>query len=138
VVDALKLLGAKKLSVITPYEEWNNQRLKPYMEAMGFEVLNVDGHPTPASGAVAICDHDPEEIVEFGVKMCRPEADALLCSCTDWRSLEIVEQLEKLTGKTVITSNQATIWDVSRKLGVQGPIHGFGSLLEGLAMAPSL
>ncbi len=137
VTKALHSVGAKKVSVITPYPDWNNQRLGPYLEAKGFEVLNVDGHPAPASGKVAICDHDPEEIIEFGMQKCHPEADVLLCSCTDWRSLEVASRLEELTGKTVITSNQATIWDVSSKLGITGPVDGYGRLFEGLGAALS-
>jgi maleate cis-trans isomerase len=132
VVDALNLLGAKKLSIITPYPEWNNQRLKPYLEANGFEVLHVDGHPKPSSGSVPIRDHEPEEIVDFAIERCRPEADVLLVSCTAWRALEVVDEMEERTGKPVITSNQATIWAVLQRLGIEGPIDGFGSFFRGL------
>jgi maleate isomerase len=37
VVEALRFFGAKRLSVATPYPEWNNQRLRTYLEAQGFE-----------------------------------------------------------------------------------------------------
>src|SRR5947199_10393441 len=43
VVEALRFFGAKKISVATPYPEWNNGRLRAYLEAQGFEVLNVEG-----------------------------------------------------------------------------------------------
>ena len=136
VVEALHHFGAKKLSVITPYPEWNNQRLKEFMEAKGFEVLHVDAHPKPSSGAILAYDQDPDEILEFGIEKCRPEADVLFCSCTDWRALEAAERLEASIGKPVVTSNQATIWAVLRRLGVTEPIHGFGRLLENLAPSP--
>lgn len=137
VVEALHHYGAKKLSVITPYPEWNNLRLKEFMEAKGFEVLNVDPHPKPSSGAILAYEQDPDEILEFGIEKCDPEADVLFCSCTDWRSLEAAERLEAATGKPVVTSNQATIWAVLRRLGVTEPIHGFGRLLENLVPSPS-
>ena len=137
-VEALNELGAKKVSVVTPYPNWNNQLLAPYLEAKGFEVLNLDGHPKTGSGQVPIPDHDPEEIVEFGVAKCHPDADVLFCSCTDWGALEVVERLEALVGKPVVTANQATIWLVARQLGIPGPIDGFGSLLrDRLAMVPA-
>ncbi len=132
VVEALKTSGAKRLSVVTPYPEWPNQRLKAYLEALGFEGLHVDGHPRTASGALDISDQDPEEIVEFGAEKCRPEADALFCSCTAWRALEAVDELEQRTGKPVVTSNQANIWATFRKAGINQPIYGFGKLLESL------
>jgi maleate cis-trans isomerase len=134
VVEALRALGARRLSVATPYPDWNNQRLRAYLEAQGFEVLNVDGEPTAAkSGNQGINDQPPESVVEFAARACRPEADALLCSCTAWRAVEAVDALEQRTGKPVVTSNQATIWASLRALGLTQPIRGFGRLLERLA-----
>ena len=66
VVEALRFFGARRLSVATPYPEWNNQRLRAYLEAQGFEVLNVDGEPrAAASGNQGINDQDPEEVADF-------------------------------------------------------------------------
>ena len=77
VVEALRFFGARKISVATPYPDWNNKQLRSYLEALGFEVLNVEGEPrAAASGNQGINDHDPEEVVAFASKACRPEADA--------------------------------------------------------------
>jgi maleate isomerase len=74
VVEALRFFGARRLSVATPYPEWNNQRLRAYLEAQGFEVLNVDGEPrAAASGNQGINDQDPEEVAEFAARVCRPQ-----------------------------------------------------------------
>jgi maleate isomerase len=130
VVDALRAFGARRLSVATPYPEWNNRKLHSYLEAQGFEVLNVDGEPrAAAAGNQGINDQPPDTVVEFAAGVCRPEADALLCSCTAWRSVEAVDALERRTGKPVVTSNQATIWAALRALRVAQPIRGFGRLL---------
>ena len=129
VVDALRTLGARRLSVATPYPDWNNQRLRAYLEASGFEVLNVDGDPeAAAAGNQGINDQTPESVVDFAARACRPDADALLCSCTAWRAVEAIDALERRTGKPVVTSNQATIWSALRALGAREPIHGFGRL----------
>ena len=134
VVEALRFFGAKRISVASPYPNWNNEKLRAYLEAEGFEVLNVEGEPWAAkAGAQGINDQDPEVVVEFSSGVCRPEADALLCSCTAWRSLEAVDELEKRTGKPVVSSNQATIWATFRKLGMAPPMQGFGKLLESLS-----
>jgi maleate isomerase len=134
VIEALRFFGARRLSVATPYPEWNNQQLRRYLEAMGFEVLNVDAEPAAArSGNQGINDQDPAVVIEFASRACRPEADALLCSCTAWRSVEAVGELERRTGKPVVTSNQASIWASLRALGVRERIAGFGRLLASLA-----
>src|SRR5438093_2076627 len=133
VVDALRHFGARRLSVATPYPDWNNQRLRAYLEASGFDVLNVDGEPRAAkSGNQGINDQDPEDVVTFASRVCRPEADALLCSCTAWRSVEAAAELERRTGKPVVTSNQASIWASFRALKLAPEIRGFGRLLESL------
>ena len=134
VVEALRFFGARKISVATPYPQWNNDKLRAYMEAQGFEVLNVEGEPWASqAGHQGINDQEPEVIVEFASKVCRPEADVLFCSCTAWRAVEAVEEMEKRTGKLVVTSNQATIWATFRNAGITQPIYGYGKLLENLA-----
>jgi len=133
VVEALRFLGAKKVSVATPYPEWSNRKLRAYLEAAGFEVLNVDGEPTAAqAGNQDINDQPPEVIREFATQVCRQEAEALLCACTAWRSLEVASDLESLTGRLLVTSNQATIWNTFRKVGIRQPLKGFGQLLASL------
>ena len=132
VIEALRLLGAKRISIASPYPRWNNEKLRAYMEAQGFEVLNLEADPRAAqAGNQGINDQDPEEIVEFAARTCHPEAEALFCSCTAWRALEAVEELERRTGRPVVTSNQATIWATFRKLGVDRQIDGYGRLLDG-------
>lgn len=136
VVEALRSFGVRRISVATPYPEWNNQRLRTYLEAQGFDVLNLEAEPTAArAGNQGINDQDPAVIVDFASRACRPDADALLCSCTAWRSLEAVEEIERRTGKPVVTSNQASIWMTLRRLGHVEPIAGFGRLLRMLAPA---
>jgi maleate cis-trans isomerase len=115
VVEALRAVGARTVSVATPYPDWNNQRLRAYLEALGFTVLNVEGEPrAAASGNQGINDFDPEDVVAFASRVCT--------------------ELERRTGKPVVTSNQASIWAAYRALGLTPRIAGFGRLLEGLAL----
>jgi maleate isomerase len=106
------------------------------LEAQGFEVLNVDGEPrAAAAGNQGINDQEPAEVAEFATRVCRPKADALLCSSTAWRSVEAIAAIEARTGKPAVSSNQATIWTALRALGITRPITGFGRLLEDLIPA---
>jgi len=137
VVDALRFFGARRISVATPYPDWNNRQLRAYLEALGFEILSLDGEPRAArSGNQGINDRDPEEVIEFASRVCKPDADALLCSCTAWRSVEAVGEIERRIGKPVVTSNQACIWKAFRAIGLVAPIKGFGRLLEHIEAAP--
>ncbi len=129
VIQALRSLGAKRISVATPYPEWVNIQLKKYYQSLGFEVLNVQGEPKAAeAGHQGINDQAPESILDFAPEVCKPEADILFCSCTAWCSFEVVEELERRVGRPVVTSNQATIWATLKQLRLDVKDSMFGAL----------
>ncbi len=131
IVEAFRWLGAHKVSIATPYGEGENSRLRTFFDAADFQVLNVDGDPRTADKADAqTSDEGSEAVLEFACGVCHPQADVLLCACTAWRSLEVVEDLEQRLDRPVITANQATMWAALRKAGVTHPISGFGRLLD--------
>ncbi|KVR69009.1 Asp/Glu racemase [Burkholderia cepacia] len=111
VVTALRAAGAKRLCVVTPYPNDLNARLQVYLENAGFEVAVIAGDERSAAhGHRAVNDQDPTDIAEFAIRNWTGDADALFCSCTAWRAMEAVPEIQAATGKPVITSNQATIW----------------------------
>jgi maleate isomerase len=118
VAQALRHVEARRLSIITPYPSWTNQKLGAYYTSEGFEVLNIEGNAQAAAGGHrAVNDQEPEEIFEFGAQHFKNGADALFCSCTAWRALEVQPRLERRLNVPVITSNQATIWAAFRSVG---------------------
>lgn len=58
----------------------------------------------------------------------RPEADVAIISCTNFCSLEVIEQLEKDLGKPVVTSNTASMWKLLQPVGVEDKITGASKL----------
>jgi maleate cis-trans isomerase len=71
-----------------------------------------------------------EAAYELALKVNSKENDAIFISCTNFRSIEIIDRLETETSKPVITSNQATLWHALRKLGLKDSVKGYGRLLE--------
>jgi maleate isomerase len=132
ILEALRFFRAGRISVATPYPEWNNERLLTYLKAAGIQVLNLEGDPRPATIAIhaPLWDQEPEEVLASASRACRPEAEALLCACTAWRTVEVADALERRLGVPVVTANQATIWATLRRIGIMEPIHGFGRLLS--------
>ena len=51
-----------------------------------------------------------------------PEAEVIFISCTAWRTIEIIDLLEKDLRKPVITSNQATMWAILKKMGIRAEL----------------
>lgn len=130
VVEALRELKALKIAIVTPYIEEINKREKVFMESIGFEVVYEKG--LGISDTIEIAKISPGTVYRLGKEALAkaPEADALFLSCGNLRTIEILSTLEKDMGKPVISSNQALLWSALRMVGVNEPIHGFGSLLE--------
>lgn len=128
VIRALRAIGAKHIVVGTPYLDEINQREADYLEAAGFEVLAITGFNLEKdSDMVRVA---PDYIREFALSLDHPEADAIFISCGALRTLDVIGEIEKSTGKPAICSNQAMIWDTLRLAGIEDRIEGYGQLLS--------
>lgn len=129
VAQALKEMGIKKVSVATPYVEWVNQREKRFLEESGFKVLRIEGLGFDMKDITA---SNPDVAYKQAKKVDRPDADGIFISCTAFRTVEMLEILERDLGKPVVSSNQALMWMLLKMARVRGPICGFGKLLTKL------
>jgi len=58
------------------------------------------------------------EVFRFVFEQDRRGADAAIISCTNLRTLDVIEPLEKVLGAPVVSSNQASLSGVLRHLGL--------------------
>ncbi|MBW1997051.1 MAG: aspartate/glutamate racemase family protein [Deltaproteobacteria bacterium] len=133
---ALSALGIKRLAVATPYTAEINNIERSLLNDMGYEVTGIVGYhenvrPQDLKNDM-IGRLSPEVALELGRAVNGPENDALFISCTNFRSIEIIERLEIETGKPVISSNQVTMWHSLRKMGIDDRINGLGRLFDSL------
>ncbi|MEH6579333.1 MAG: hypothetical protein V7731_19895 [Amphritea sp.] len=128
VMRALKAIDAKRIVVATPYLDEINQMEKEYMESRGFEILDIQGLQLEKDSEMIRVT--PDCIMRFAESLDRPDADAIFISCGALRSIDIIDALERRTGKPVITSNQAMAWDVMRLAGINDTFQGYGTLLK--------
>jgi len=126
VVEALKITGLKRLSVGAPYLDSIMDKLKDFLEKNGFEVVKIKGLNMVCGEGGLSLDATYNLIREIDA----PDADGIFISCTDFKTVELLEILESDFGKKVISSNQATMWKLLRLVGMKTPICGFGSLLR--------
>ncbi|WP_457750956.1 maleate cis-trans isomerase family protein [Thermococcus sp.] len=126
VVEALKILDAQSLLVITPYTEEINRREKEFLEANGFEVLDLRG--LEIEDNLQIGRLEPYEAYRLAKASFIEEADAVFISCTNLRTFEIIEALEEDLGLPVVTSNQASLWLALREMDVMERIPELGKL----------
>lgn len=128
VADALNELGVRRIAVCTPYPEELNQRLRTFYTTAGFDIVNFayeDDGILQGTAAEA-----RETALRMAVGVDTPQAEAILISCTAFEGAgESIELIEEITGKPVVTSNQATFWACLRALGVSEHIPGAGRLM---------
>ena len=73
---------------------------------------------------------DQDYLYEVLSKIDLNGADALFVSCTALPVLEIIDKLEKKLNTTVLSSNQALIWDTLVKIKKNNSVEGFGKLFQ--------
>ncbi len=130
VLRALEALGARKISVATPYIDGVNEAERRFLEENGFEVLRIRGLGILRNTEIGRVP--PERVLELAKQTFVPGSDAVFISCTNLKTFSVIGRLESELGKPVVTSNQASLWAALRSLGTDVRISGLGRLLEEL------
>ena len=127
-VDALRLLGANKVSIGAPWSKTMDKPMVEFMQASGFEVVHSE-----VVGFVASVDLGrvgPETAYELARRADRPDADAIIMPGGNWASMPVVERLERELGKPVLVNNAVSLWAGLRLLKQKEGIAGYGRLLR--------
>ncbi len=133
IVHALRALGASGIALATPYHDVLNDHEIDFLGEHGITTLSVRGLGIGGGGAheyVKIARVPREEVLAHIRAADHPDAQAMLVSCTDFATLDILAQLERELGKPVVTSNLATWWLALRTAGVHDRFTEFGRLLQ--------
>lgn len=123
----LKALGAKRISVLTPYTSEVSRPFADYFTARGFEVVNLECLGLLDDGDIARVSR--QTILDGARSAMREDADAVFLSCTALRAVECIDEVEQVLGKPAVSSNQASVWLTLRRAGIDDQIPGFGKLL---------
>ena len=133
-VSALRRLGVRRVSVLSPHVDELNERLHRFLTDSGFEVVHLRG----LNKLSAIEDIPQEDIRQLVLQLVdRPDADGIFVSCTGMRTSSILDSLESDTGKPVVSAMQASVWDVMLKAGFTPDVAGVGSLFRQPTLQPA-
>jgi len=124
---AFAALGARRISVLTPYTVPVNQAIAAHLAAAGVEVLSITGFDLEGDDEMTAVP--PAATAAAAAECCHPAADLLFVSCTALRVAEVLDQIEDRLGRPVVASNQALLWHALRLIGNEDAIAGFGRLL---------
>jgi maleate isomerase len=133
---AFDALGARKVVLVTPYDQRTTDHEAEFLRESGYEVVHAVGFALP--GSDAYCATEPAYWRERVLAATRPDAEVYFVSCANIAVFSVIEELEAALDRPVVTSNQAVVWDCMEALGCRDA-RGPGRLFQyNPAAAPAL
>ncbi len=129
---ALGALGLARLAVATPYGARGNGVVVDYLRSIGIETVAIRGLDLDRAPEVWKREAPaltPQQVVDLGLSIDGPAAEALYLPCTGIGSVEAIDLYERRTGKPALSSVQAGFWATMRRLGVDARQGGAGRLV---------
>jgi maleate cis-trans isomerase len=134
ITDALTFLGARRVSVASPFRDDQNVHVRRYLEEAGFEVTAIRGFETHGTAEIRALPADAPMTLGMQVFSADPRAQAILVPCPVWRVSPHIVPLEEASGVPVLTVLNTFVWSGLRALRHHGGVAGYGRLLQsGLA-----
>ncbi len=130
LVAGLKLLGARKVAIITPYMKPLTRLVIDYVEAEGVEVQDSLSLEIPDNLAVGA--RDPLALTGLWRGLNLANVDALVLSaCVQMPSLAAIPTVEAACGLPVVSAAVCTAHQMLWNLGLDAVVPDAGALLGG-------
>ena len=130
LIEGLKVIGAKKISIIAPYMKPLTLLVIDYIEGEGIEVIDsisLEIHDNLAVGA-----RDPLAPADLWRKLNLANADAIVGSaCVQMPSLASIPLIEAASGLPTVSSAICTTYQMLSRLGLKTFAPNAGALLSG-------
>ncbi|MGI8417427.1 MAG: maleate cis-trans isomerase family protein [Nakamurella sp.] len=128
LLQALELLGVDKVSIAAPYSTAITAGLRDFLVAtgrqvVGFSELNLTQNIWTVPQRVT---------ADLITAADAPDAQAIVVSCTNLATYELIAPLEAELGKPIVSANQATMWAALRMVGLAAVGDGQGLLATDL------
>lgn len=108
----LRSIGARRISVLTPYSVETSTPMAALFQAEGFALDRFTCLGMADDRDMARITLD--EIVDLAKAALAKGSEALFISCTAVRAAGIIDRIEAATGVPVLSSNYAAAWNVLR------------------------
>ena len=127
-VHALSQLRASRVAIAATYPDDVALRFVEFLNDAGVTVMSMASHGIATAAEVGHLD--PDDALDFVISNDHPRAEAVLVPDTALHSADLIEPMEALLGKTVLTANQVSIWEGLRLAGQCEARSGPGTLFR--------
>ena len=129
LVDGLKAIGARKVSIMTPYMKPLTDCVVAYLEAESIEVIDAISFEIPDN--LEVGRRSPLQLAEDVKRLNIEGADAVVLSaCVQMPSLAAIEPVQDMLGLPVTSSAICTTRSMLMKLGLEPVAPNAGALLS--------
>jgi maleate isomerase len=135
IIAALQALGARRVSVITPYRQQIRDNLVRSLETHDVAVVSARGADLQLAEFITGLDFDSSYASALASFAEQPDTDAFYLACPQWPVVGNVARIEAATGKPVITQLTVILWWALQVLRLPDRVRGYGRLLEEMPAA---
>jgi maleate isomerase len=115
LAEAVEALRLRRILFCSPFDEDYD---RPEIDGLRSFGVPIAGTASLGLDSPAQCTAlTPSQISGWVAGLDHPGIDGAILSCANIRAFESVAALESLLGKPVISSNQALVWAIARRLG---------------------
>jgi len=125
---ALRLLGANRVALFSPYQPIADAQVTRFLTDRGFDVVRFLGLKCPTP--LAIAEIGEAEVRRHILAVNADDADVVAQVGTNLSCMRLCAEAERWLGKPVIAINPLSYWHALRTLGIDDRIGGYGSLLS--------
>lgn len=125
---AFKVLGMRRIAVITPYQPVGDRNVRRFFEEAGFEVARIKG--LKCESPVKIAHVSEQTLGEALRELDGDDIDGLVQVGTNLAMARLAGQAEVWLRKPVVAINTAIYWHALREAGIGERMSGFGTLME--------
>jgi maleate isomerase len=117
LVAACAALGLRKIAFLSPYVEEVSAGLRDVLADMGVE-STVFGSFNEAE-EVKVARIAPDALITAATDLAKSaDVDAVFLSCTNLRTLDVIDAVETRCGKPALSSNQVLAWHMAQLAGI--------------------
>jgi maleate isomerase len=113
---AFRALGVSRIGLVSPYVEAVSARLIETFAASGLRVTRFGSFNVSEEARVVRIA--PGSIRDAALAIGDGDCEAVFLSCTNLRTLDVIDPIEAALGKPVLSSNTALAWHLAQLAGV--------------------
>jgi maleate isomerase len=130
LIEGIKTIGAKKVSIIAPYMKPLTNMVIEYLNAAGIEVIDSISLEVPDNLEVGRLD--PMNLLNHADSLNINGADAVVLSaCVQMPSLPSIQKVQDRLGLPVLSAATSTVYKILKGLNLKAEVPNAGYLLSG-------